>query len=75
MIEKLQEDIAAEHHEKLLDQTVSVLFEERKHRRWLGRTENMDLVFADSDEDLTGKTLPVKINWTSPWTMGGEIVR
>ena len=75
VIEKLQEDIAAEHHEKLLDQTVSVLFEERKHRRWLGRTENMDLVFADSDEDLTGKTLPVKINWTSPWTMGGEIVR
>ena len=74
VIEKLQEKIAAEHHEKLMDQTVSVLFEEKKHRRWLGRTENMDLVFADSDEDLTGKTLPVKINWTSPWTMGGEIV-
>lgn len=74
VIEKLQEGIAAEHHEKLLNQTVNVLFEEKKHRRWLGRTENMDLVFADSDEDLTGKLLPVKINWTSPWTMGGEIV-
>ena len=73
VIEKLQEDIAAEHHEKLLDRTVSVLFEEKKHRRWLGRTENMDLVFADSDEDLTGQILPVKINWTSPWTMGGEL--
>ena len=73
VIEKLQEDIAAEYHEKLLGQTVSVLFEGKKHRRWLGRTENMDLVFADSDEDLTGKILPVKINWTSPWTMGGEI--
>ncbi len=75
VIEKLQENIAAEHHEKLMGQTVSVLFEEKKHRRWLGRTENMDLVFADSDEDLTGKTLNAKINWTSPWTMGGEIVR
>ncbi len=74
VIEKLQEGIAAEHHEKLMNQTVNVLFEEKKHRRWLGRTENMDLVFADSDEDLTGKLLPVKINWTSPWTMGGEIV-
>ena len=73
VIEKLQEDIAAEHHAKLMDQTVNVLFEEKKHRRWLGRTENMDLVFADSDQDLTGKLLPVKITWTSPWTMGGEI--
>ena len=73
VIEKLQEEIASEHHEKLMDQCVNVLFEEKKHRRWLGRTENMDLVFADSEEDLTGRTLPVKINWTSPWTMGGEI--
>lgn len=73
VIEKLQEDIAAEHHAKLMHQTVNVLFEEKKHRRWLGRTENMDLVFADSNEDLTGKLLPVKITWTSPWTMGGEI--
>ena len=74
VIEKLQEDIAAEYHEKLSGQTVKVMFEEKKHRRWLGRTENMDLVFADSDEDLTGQILPVKINWTSPWTMGGELV-
>ena len=72
VIEKLQEGIAAEHHEKLMNKTVSVLFEEKKHRRWLGRTENMDLVFADSEEDLTGKLLPITINWTSPWTMGGE---
>ncbi len=73
VIEKLQEEIAAEYHEKLSGQTVKVMFEEKKHRRWLGRTENMDLVFADSDQDLTGRILPVKINWTSPWTMGGEI--
>ena len=73
VIEKLQEDIAAEYHEKMLDRTVNVLFEEKKHRRWLGRTENMDLVFADSEDDLTGQILPVKINWISPWTMGGEL--
>ena len=75
VIQKLQEEIQAEYHQELQDQTVKVLFEEKKHRRWLGRTENMDLVFADSDEDLTGKLLNVKISWTSPWTMGGEIVR
>ena len=74
VIEKLQEEIAAEYHEKLMGQTVPVLFEEVKHRRWLGRTENMDLVFAESAKDLTGKILPVKINWTSPWTMGGNLV-
>ncbi|MBR6090248.1 MAG: tRNA (N6-isopentenyl adenosine(37)-C2)-methylthiotransferase MiaB [Anaerolineaceae bacterium] len=75
VIEKLQEEIARDYHEKLLEQTVPVLFEERKHGRWLGRTENMDLVFAESDENLIGKTLPVRINWASPWTMGGEIIK
>jgi tRNA-2-methylthio-N6-dimethylallyladenosine synthase len=74
VIEKLQEEIAADHHKKLLGQKVMVLFEEKKHRRWIGRTENMDIVFTDSDENLTGKILPVEISWTSPWTMGGTLV-
>lgn len=74
VIEELQESIAAEIHEKLLGTTVEVLFEEKKRGRWVGRTENMDLVYVDSDEDLTGRYLPVEIEWTGPWTLIGKIV-
>ncbi|GAP39508.1 tRNA-i(6)A37 thiotransferase enzyme MiaB [Flexilinea flocculi] len=73
VIEKLQEGIAAEIHQKLLDQTLPVLFEEKKKNRWVGRTENMDLVFVESQDDLTGKIIPVKISWTGPWTLIGTI--
>lgn len=73
VIEKLQEEVAAEIHAKYLNQTVPVLFEELKHHRWIGRTEHMDLVYVQSDEDLTGKLLPVHITWTGPWTMIGEL--
>ncbi len=73
VIEKLQEGIAEELHAKLLGQTVKVLFEEKKQNRWIGRTENMDLVFVDSERDLSGQIVPVKITWTGPWTMIGEI--
>lgn len=74
IIEALQEEIAAEHHAKWLGKTIEVLFEEKKRGRWVGRSENMDLVYVDSDEDLTGRYLPVKIEWTGPWTMIGSIV-
>jgi tRNA-2-methylthio-N6-dimethylallyladenosine synthase len=67
VIETLQEGIAADLHAPLLGKTCQVLFEEKKKSRWLGRTEHMDLVYVDSDQDLTGKILPVKINWTGPW--------
>ena len=73
VIEKLQAEIAAEIHAKLMGQTIPVLFEEQKKNRWLGRTENMDLVYVDSDQDLAGKILPVKITWTGPWTLIGEL--
>lgn len=73
IITSLQEGIAADLHQALLSKTVPVLFEEKKKDRWIGRTENMDLVFVRTDENLHGKVLPVKITWAGPWTMVGEI--
>ena len=73
-VEELQEGIAAEIHSRFLGQTVEVLFEEKKRDRWVGRTENMDLVYAESESDLTGRYLPVRIDWTGPWTMIGTIL-
>lgn len=72
-IEALQETIAAEKHAALLGSTVEVLFEEKKKHRWQGRTENMDLVFVESGLDLRGKLLPVKIEWTGPWSLIGSL--
>jgi tRNA-2-methylthio-N6-dimethylallyladenosine synthase len=73
LLEDLQEQVASEIHAGYLGKTVEVLFEEKKKKRWQGRTPTYKLVFVESEEDLRGKILPVKINWTGPWSMIGEI--
>lgn len=72
-LEDLQESIAAEIHAGYLGQRVPVLFEEEARGRWRGRTPTNKLVFAASTQDLRGKTLPVEIHWSGPWSMIGEI--
>jgi len=74
-LETLQEEIATEIHARLLGETVEVLFEEKSRNRWRGRTPNNILVFAESDENLMGKVLPVRITWTGPWSMVGEVIK
>jgi len=73
-LEDLQEKIAAEIHARYLDQTVTVLFEEKVKKRWKGRTPTNKLVFVESENDLAGRLLSVKITWTGPWSMIGELV-
>ncbi|HQN63229.1 MAG TPA: tRNA (N6-isopentenyl adenosine(37)-C2)-methylthiotransferase MiaB [Flexilinea sp.] len=73
-VETLQEQIATELHAALEGKILPVLFEEKQKGRWMGRTEHMDLVYVESESDLTGLILPVKMNWTGPWTMIGELV-
>ena len=72
-VETLQKQIATELHAALEGKILPVLFEEKQKGRWMGRTEHMDLVYVESESDLTGLILPVKINWTGPWTMIGEL--
>ena len=74
LLEELQEGISAEINERYIDQTVEVLFEEKKKGRWRGRTPTYKLVFVESDDDLRGNLLPVKITWAGPWSMRGELV-
>ena len=73
-IEKLQESIVREIHAAYLDQTVEVLFEDKVKKRWRGRTPTNKLVFVETDAELRGRILPVKITWTGPWSMLGELV-
>jgi tRNA-2-methylthio-N6-dimethylallyladenosine synthase len=74
LLEDLQEQIATDIHARYLGQTVPVLFEEKVKNRWKGRTPTNKLVFGESDADLRGVTHNVKINWTGPWSMIGELV-
>jgi len=73
LLEDLQEGIAAEIHAKYLGQNVKVLFEDKVKQRWRGRTPTNKLVFVETEQNLLGKILPVKINWTGPWSMIGEL--
>lgn len=74
LLENLQEGIVGEINSNYLGQTVDVLFEEKVKLRWKGRTPTNKLVFAENDADLRGKVIPVKIDWTGPWSMIGQII-
>jgi tRNA-2-methylthio-N6-dimethylallyladenosine synthase len=74
LLEGLQESIATEIHATYQDQSVPVLFEEKsKKGRWRGRTETNKLVFAESENNLSGQLLNVTIDWTGPWSMLGHL--
>ena len=73
LLEELQEGIGAGINQRHLGQNVEVLFETKVKQRWRGRTPTNKLVFVEDDADLTGQILKVKINWTGPWSMIGEL--
>jgi tRNA-2-methylthio-N6-dimethylallyladenosine synthase len=72
-IEELQESIVREIHATYLGTTVEVLFEDKAKKRWRGRTPTNKLVFVEPEQDLRGQILPVRIKWTGPWSMLGEL--
>ena len=73
LVEELQEGIATEINEAYLETDVDVLFEGLNKGRWRGRTPTNKLVFVESEEELLGKVLPVRITWTGPWSMQGRL--
>jgi len=73
-LESLQKTIASEINARYLGETVQVLFEEQVKGRWRGRTPTNKLVFVESDENLRGQLLPVRITWTGPWSMQAQLL-
>jgi tRNA-2-methylthio-N6-dimethylallyladenosine synthase len=63
----------AELNAPLLGQVVEVLVEERRKGRWGGRTVTNKLVFFEDEGDHRGTLVPVRITWTGPWSMIGEL--
>jgi len=70
-LEKLQAGIADEINRTYLDSTVEVLVEDKHRGRWKGRTRTNKLVFFEDERDLRGELVPVRIEWTGPWTLIG----
>lgn len=74
LLETLQEEISTEINARYMDHSVTVLFEEKTRGRWRGRTPTNKLVFVESDQDLHGQEREVKIHWTGPWSMIGDLL-
>lgn len=73
-LDELQSEVVAKLNEKFLGQTLEVLVEDKVKGRWKGRTRNNRLVFFQDDtREWQGKLANVKINWTGPWSMIGDV--
>jgi tRNA-2-methylthio-N6-dimethylallyladenosine synthase len=73
LLESLQEEIASDINSRLMGQAVLVLFEEKSRGRWRGRTRTNKLVFVESEENLLGQERSVRISWTGPWSLIGDL--
>lgn len=73
VIEALQEKITGQINASYLNQRVPVLFEDKHKNRWRGRTPTNKLVFVETDTELKGKVVEVKITWAGPWSMIAEV--
>jgi tRNA-2-methylthio-N6-dimethylallyladenosine synthase len=74
LIEELQESIAGEINQGYLDKDVDVLFEGKNKGRWRGRTPTNKLVFLESERNLLGEVVPVRITWAGPWSMQARLL-
>ena len=74
-LESLQKTVASEINARYLGETVQVLFEGKVKGRWRGRTPTNKLVFVETDDDLRGKVIPVRITWTGPWSMQAQMLK
>jgi len=75
LLDERQEEILAVKNSRLRTQTVEVLVEERDARtgRWRGRTPHAKLVYLASEEDWRGRIAAVRIDWTGPYSLLGEL--
>ena len=72
-LEDLQKEVVGSLNAAYLGQSIPVLFEGKSKNRWRGRTPTNRLVFVETDQDLLGQELDVKIDWTGPWSLLGQL--
>ncbi len=74
VLDALQAQVVGEINARMLGETVEILVEDRQRGRWRGRTRTNKLVFFDSPDNWRGKLAQVRILWTGPWSMIGEVI-
>lgn len=74
-LDDLQSSILEELNAHYMNQTVDILVEGKNERknRWFGRTRTNRLVFFESKQDWLSKMAQVRITWTGPWSLIGEV--
>jgi len=74
-LDDLQAEIVGEINARLLGQVVGVLVEgkDKRKKRWWGRTRTDRLVFFEDEQDWLGRLVGVRITWTGPWSLIGEV--
>ncbi|MCX7602377.1 MAG: MiaB/RimO family radical SAM methylthiotransferase, partial [Meiothermus sp.] len=76
-LDQLQARILTELNARFLGQTMEVLVEgyQSKRGRWFGRTRTERTVFfpAPAEATLLGQLVQVRITWTGPWSLIGEL--
>ncbi len=75
LIEALGEEILTRKNQRWMGEEVEVLVESRHKGKWRGRTPHNRLVFFEAERELTGALVDVRIHFTSPYSMQGELVR
>ncbi|HYI24933.1 MAG TPA: MiaB/RimO family radical SAM methylthiotransferase, partial [Thermomicrobiales bacterium] len=73
-LEQLQERVCTELNARRMGETYEVLVEGTAKGRWTGRTRGNTLVHFESEADLLGKLVDVRVTRTSPWYLMGEPV-
>jgi tRNA-2-methylthio-N6-dimethylallyladenosine synthase len=72
-VEKLQERILTERNRDRVGEVYQVLIDTQQKGRWTGRTRGNLLVHVDSDQNLLGRNVPVRITESSPWYLFGTV--
>lgn len=72
-VETLQADIAGTTNSQLHGKQVEILVEGRRKGRWFGRTRSDKLVFFEDADDWFGRFATIRIERTSPWSLGGIV--
>jgi tRNA-2-methylthio-N6-dimethylallyladenosine synthase len=72
-IEEFQASIVGEINLQLQHKEVEVLVEGTKEGKWFGRTRSNKLVFFEDAGGWLGQLARVRIEKTSPWSLGGEV--
>jgi tRNA-2-methylthio-N6-dimethylallyladenosine synthase len=72
-LDDLQAQVVGEINARLMGRRVEVLVEGRKKERWWGRARTGKLVFFEDEGNWQGRLVQVRITWTGPWSLVGEI--